>query len=86
MPRIRRRRHHYKSRGTGHYITVKMLFSAISLLSGLLAVNALALEERATGGYVQNPSGAASFTMYTGCGSPGMRLSPTGFLSIAGIG
>ena len=29
------------------------------------------VDKRATGGYVQSASGSASFTMYTGCGSPG---------------
>jgi hypothetical protein len=29
------------------------------------------LELRATDGYVQEPSGTASFTFYYGCGSPG---------------
>jgi hypothetical protein len=28
---------------------------------------------RATGGYVQNPSGTASFTYYSGCSSPGKK-------------
>ncbi|KAI0272303.1 endoglucanase V-like protein [Gloeopeniophorella convolvens] len=36
-------------------------------------------EERATGGYVQNPSGSASFTMYSGCGAPACGKSATGF-------
>lgn len=48
-----------------------MLFTTIIVLSGLLAVNAAALEERAIGGYVQRSSGSASFTMYSGCGAPG---------------
>jgi hypothetical protein len=47
-----------------------MLFSTFVLLSTLLAVNAVTLEKR-TAGYVQNPSGSASFTVYSGCGSPG---------------
>ncbi|PPQ79063.1 hypothetical protein CVT26_003968 [Gymnopilus dilepis] len=56
-----------------------MLLSIFGLLGSLLAVNGLALEERATGGYVQNPSGSASFTMYSGCGSPACGKSATGF-------
>jgi len=32
-----------------------------------------------TGNYVQNPSGTASFTMYTGCGSPACGKSATGY-------
>jgi len=35
---------------------------------------------RATGGYLQNPSGAASFTMYTGCETPACGIAAsTGF-------
>ena len=48
-----------------------MLFSTFVLFCSLLVVNALTLEERAAGGYVQKPSGSASFTMYSGCGAPG---------------
>lgn len=48
--------------------------SFLSLIAGLTCVHALALDTRATGGYVQNPSGSASFTMYTGCGAPGAHL------------
>ena len=48
-----------------------MLFTNFVLLSTFLAVNAVSLEERGASGYVQNPSGSASFTMYSGCGSPG---------------
>ncbi|OBZ73840.1 hypothetical protein A0H81_06382 [Grifola frondosa] len=36
-------------------------------------------DKRATGGYVQNPSGSASFTMYSGCGSPACGISASGF-------
>jgi hypothetical protein len=44
-----------------------------SMLAALSTASALPSEltQRATGGYVQNPSGSASFTMYSGCGSPG---------------
>jgi hypothetical protein len=50
----------------------EMLISSVfTLLSGLLAANAVALEERAMDGYIQRPSGFASFTVYSGCGSPG---------------
>lgn len=34
------------------------------------------VDKRAAGGYVQNPSGSASFTHYSGCGQPGARPSP----------
>ncbi|PPQ91498.1 hypothetical protein CVT25_013755 [Psilocybe cyanescens] len=56
-----------------------MLFSYFFLLTGLLAVNAAVLEERATGGYVQSSSGAASFTHYSGCGSPACGKTGSGF-------
>jgi hypothetical protein len=39
-------------------------------------VGSMHISERATGGYLQNPSGSASFTMYTGCGSPGEDIGP----------
>ncbi|EPQ56593.1 endoglucanase V-like protein [Gloeophyllum trabeum ATCC 11539] len=48
--------------------------AVVSLASGVLA-----LEERATGGYVQNPSGSASFTMYSGCGSPACGETASGY-------
>lgn len=43
-------------------------FAAVATLASGLTVS----EKRATGGYIQNASGQASFTMYSGCGSPGM--------------
>jgi len=51
---------------------------AVLLVSGL-ALAAPKIEERATGGYIQNPSGTASFTMYSGCGSPACGISASGF-------
>ncbi|KAI0690533.1 endoglucanase V-like protein [Cytidiella melzeri] len=36
-------------------------------------------EKRATGGYVQSASGTASFTQYSGCGSPACGISASGF-------
>ncbi|KAF8909319.1 hypothetical protein CPB84DRAFT_1813047 [Gymnopilus junonius] len=54
------------------------MLSSVIGSSSLLVVNALALEERATGGYVQNPSASSSFTMYTGYGSPACGKSATG--------
>ncbi|KAF8889343.1 endoglucanase V-like protein [Infundibulicybe gibba] len=53
--------------------------SSLSLLAGLAVARASVLEERATGGYIQNPSGAASFTMYSGCGAPACGKSASGF-------
>ncbi|KAF4611193.1 hypothetical protein D9613_006908 [Agrocybe pediades] len=55
------------------------LFTSFAILAGLLGVNAVALEERATGGYIQNPSGQASFTHYSGCGSPACGKTGSGF-------
>ena len=50
-------------------------FVAVATLASCLT-----LDKRATGGYVQNPSGQASFTHYSGCGQPGAsylaRLTP----------
>ena len=42
-------------------------FVAVATLASCLSVT----DKRATGGYVQNPSGTASFTQYTGCNQPG---------------
>lgn len=49
------------------------MFQALVFLATLLSAAYVAASHttRATGGYVQNPSGSASFTMYTGCGAPG---------------
>ena len=50
-----------------------MLFSTFVFiqLSTLLAVNAVAVEERAAANYLQHPSGTASFTAYSGCAETG---------------
>ncbi|GJJ11356.1 hypothetical protein Clacol_005588 [Clathrus columnatus] len=37
------------------------------------------LLRRATGGYIQNTSGSASFTMYSGCGSPACGIAASGY-------
>ena len=50
-----------------------LILAAISLLSGAVHGSVVELETRATGGYVQNPSGTASFTSYSGCGTPGKQ-------------
>jgi hypothetical protein len=57
-----------------YFTTYTMKFTAaaslaLTLVSGACAT-AVQKEPRATGGYVQNTSGAASFTYYSGCGSP----------------
>lgn len=54
-----------------------MKASTFTILAASVAAAAAAVvEPRATGGYVQNPSGTASFTHYSGCGSPGMCVLP----------
>ncbi|RDB23946.1 Endoglucanase-5 [Hypsizygus marmoreus] len=45
----------------------------------LAGASAIALDSRATGGYIQNPSGTASFTFYSGCGSPACGKKATGY-------
>ncbi|KAI0085190.1 endoglucanase V-like protein [Irpex rosettiformis] len=50
-------------------------FLAIASLASALTVP----EKRATGGYVQQASGTASFTYYSGCGSPACGRSASGF-------
>lgn len=55
---------------------------AVLAAIGVFTVNALAAQvnRRATGGYLQNPSGAASFTMYSGCAAPACGIAAsTGF-------
>ncbi|KJA28127.1 glycoside hydrolase family 45 protein [Hypholoma sublateritium FD-334 SS-4] len=56
-----------------------MLLSALTVLAGFLVANAAVLEDRATGGFVQSTSGQASFTMYSGCGSPACGKTASGF-------
>jgi len=50
-----------------------LILTAISLL--VAAVHGCATEgaTKAADGYVQNPSGTASFTQYSGCGTPGKQ-------------
>ncbi|CAL1714201.1 unnamed protein product [Somion occarium] len=50
------------------------LVAIVSLASALTVV-----DKRATGGYIQNPSGNASFTHYSGCNRPACGVSATGF-------
>lgn len=53
--------------------------SALVLVSPFLLVGAVhgsaLLETRTEGSYVQNPSGDASFSVYSGCSSPGKSQS-----------
>lgn len=47
------------------------LTTSLPLFISLAVANAIALDSRATGGFIQNPSGSSSFTMYSGCNAPG---------------
>ncbi|KAK0217718.1 endoglucanase V-like protein [Armillaria fumosa] len=51
----------------------------LSLLLPALAVSASALDRRAEGGYIQEASGLASFTTYSGCSSPACGQTVTGY-------
>ncbi|KAF8261639.1 endoglucanase V-like protein [Lactarius quietus] len=55
------------------------IFIIISLLAAAVRGSVLEVERRATDGYVQNPSGTASFTYYSGCGSPACGKTASGF-------
>ncbi|KAL5513025.1 hypothetical protein ACEPAH_3423 [Sanghuangporus vaninii] len=53
---------------------------SLGLLSSFFAlVEAARLEMHAEGGYIQNPSGTASFTMYSGCNQPACGKAATGY-------
>jgi len=54
-----------------------MLF--LGLFVYVVGVSAAALEGRATGGYIQNSSGSASFTFYSGCNAPACGKTATGY-------
>jgi len=57
-----------------------MLSAAVIFLAASAAsASAVALENRATGGYVQSASGTASFTHYSGCGSPACGKTASGY-------
>ncbi|OCH91481.1 endoglucanase V-like protein [Obba rivulosa] len=56
------------------------LASCLAILAiASIAGASVVAEKRATDGYVQQPSGTATFTMYSGCGSPACGISATGF-------
>ncbi|THH30102.1 hypothetical protein EUX98_g4073 [Antrodiella citrinella] len=57
------------------YLILVLLAAAVDVVTGL----SLDVDKRATDGYVQEPSGSASFTMYSGCGSPACGKSANGF-------
>ncbi|KAI0690532.1 hypothetical protein BC835DRAFT_1417742 [Cytidiella melzeri] len=56
---------------------LSLLVNFLALVSYVSALNVS--EKRATGGYVQRASGTASFTQYTGCGTPAYGTSASGF-------
>jgi hypothetical protein len=45
-----------------------------AVLSSFAIATAIVIEKRAEGGYVQLPSGSASFTVYSGCSAPGIEV------------
>ena len=55
-----------------------ILTTVISLLASAVrgSPSPAELGLRGTNGYVQNPSGTASFTYYYGCGNPGKHHEP----------
>jgi len=59
--------------------SASIIFIIITLLAAAVRGSVLEVERRATGGYVQNPSGTASFTYYSGCGSPACGKTASGF-------
>ncbi|KAI9464418.1 endoglucanase V-like protein [Lactarius psammicola] len=56
-----------------------ILTAIISLLSATVRGGVVELEHRATGGYVQNPSGTASFTFTKSCSAPACGKTANGF-------
>ncbi|KAA1469022.1 endoglucanase V-like protein [Dentipellis sp. KUC8613] len=58
---------------------MKTIFSALSIVAAAVCVRGASIDTRATGGYIQNPSGSASFTMYSGCGQPACGIAASGF-------
>ncbi|KAH9056732.1 endoglucanase V-like protein [Lactarius vividus] len=56
-----------------------LILTATSLLAVAVYGSVVELESRATDGYVQNPSGTASFTWHKGCAAPACGKNVTGF-------
>jgi len=57
-----------------------MAFSKLLILVALIAgVASSSVDKRATGGYIQNASGQASFTMYSGCSQGACGQAANGF-------
>ncbi|TFK74951.1 endoglucanase V-like protein [Pluteus cervinus] len=53
--------------------------SLLTFAFTLFGVAAGVVEQRAAGGYVQSASGTATFTTYSGCGSPACGKKATGY-------
>lgn len=51
----------------------------LALISTASCSTIPALLRRATGNYIQNPSGSASFTMYSGCSQPACGIAASGY-------
>jgi len=58
---------------------MKAVFTAVLSLVFVSSALGSAVVTDATGGYVQNPSGSASFTYYSGCGSPACGVAASGY-------
>ena len=50
---------------------MKLVILSALLSSIATATPAIVVERGETGGYIQLPSGSASFTQYSGCSTPG---------------
>jgi hypothetical protein len=60
-----RKRHHHPI-----HFTMKSALIALVSLSALAVASHGVVHQHRSGGWVQNPSGQASFTEYSGCGTP----------------
>ena len=54
-----------------------LILTTITLLATAVHSSVAELEPRATGGYLQNAQGTASFTQHTGCSRPGKQTRST---------
>jgi len=58
---------------------VVMYFKTCVLTSVIASALAASVDKRATGGYIQNSSGSASFTHYSGCNQPACGKTASGY-------
>ncbi|KAI0306088.1 hypothetical protein B0F90DRAFT_1814888 [Multifurca ochricompacta] len=56
-----------------------LVLTVLSALAPTVRATVIDLEPRCTGGYAQNSSGTASFTVYSGCSTPACGKSASGF-------